>query len=79
MTRPKKIICLLLIFSIYLGAVFTLAQDNSMKNEKNGLQFRLSEGAEESVPVPANKPAQAEPLSAAETQKVLQRLPPLQP
>ncbi|MBV9958819.1 MAG: hypothetical protein JO360_10375, partial [Acidobacteria bacterium] len=85
MTRPKKLICLLLICSIYLGAVAypqtiqlsDSAQDDAMKNEPVGLQFRLSEGAEVSAPANANKPATAEPLSAGETQNILNRLPPV--
>ncbi|HEX8073095.1 MAG TPA: alpha-2-macroglobulin family protein [Pyrinomonadaceae bacterium] len=48
-------------------------------NER-GLRFRLSEGAEESAPRPTpNAVAPAEQLSAAETERLLARLPPLAP
>src|ERR1044071_318990 len=46
--------------------------------ERKGLSFRLSEGAEEAGPAaPRPSPARAEKLSDAETARVLQRLPPL--
>ncbi|MBV9211898.1 MAG: Ig-like domain-containing protein, partial [Acidobacteria bacterium] len=87
MTRLKKFICLTLTLSIYLGAVAapqTISgspaqndDDTAMNNEPKGLQFRLSEGAEQSTPQPANSPAPAAALSASETQNVLQRLPPV--
>jgi uncharacterized protein YfaS (alpha-2-macroglobulin family) len=45
---------------------------------REGLSFRLSEGAEESgTAAPRATPAPAERLSDAETERVLQRLPPL--
>ncbi|HEY0545192.1 MAG TPA: alpha-2-macroglobulin family protein [Pyrinomonadaceae bacterium] len=87
MTRLKTFVCLLLTLSIYLGAVAypqtisisdTPAEnDAAMNNETKGLQFRLSEGAEQAEPVPANKPAPAAALSDSETQNVLKRLPPV--
>src|SRR5215212_8510855 len=47
--------------------------------ERKGLSFRLSEGAEESGPAaPRPSPARAEKLSDSETARVLQRMPPLQ-
>src|SRR5215213_93949 len=47
--------------------------------ERKGLSFRLSEGAEESgAAAPRPSPARAEKLSDSETARVLQRMPPLQ-
>lgn len=87
MPRLKTITCLLLTFSIYLGAVVypqslkisgaPATDDDSMKNEKMGLQFRLSEGAEQSGAVPASNVAQAAPLAEADVQNILKRLPPV--
>ncbi len=89
MIRLKTFTCLLLIAAIYLGAIvhpttFLLAEasmrqtdDDSMKDEKRGLQFRLSEGAEQSERPPASNVAQATALSEGEAQNILRRLPPV--
>jgi uncharacterized protein YfaS (alpha-2-macroglobulin family) len=87
MMRLKTIVCLLLTFSIYLGAVAypqnvrisgtPATDDDSMKDEKMGLQFRLSEGAEQSGQALTNNVAQAAPLAEGEVQNVLKRLPPV--
>jgi hypothetical protein len=90
MIRLKTAICLLLICALYLGAIVPFATvsfaqrrriqpvtNNDMNNEKKGLQFRLSEGAEQPERSSANNVAQAAPLSDAETQNVLRRLPPV--
>ncbi len=87
MTRLKTITCLLLAFSIYLGTVAypqkvriagaPATGDDSMNNEKKGLQFRLSEGAEQSAPAPTSNVAQAAPLGEGDVQNVLKRLPPV--
>ncbi len=42
-----------------------------------GLRYRLSEGREQAGPAEVLTPATAEPLAAADTQKLLDRLPPL--
>ncbi len=45
--------------------------------EKKGLRFRLSEGAASKQSAPANRVAEGQPLSEAETARLLARLPPL--
>jgi uncharacterized protein YfaS (alpha-2-macroglobulin family) len=90
MTRPKNAACLLLIFAVYLGAITPQrtisfaetparksAMDDDLKNEKKGLQFRLSEGAEQPERPATSNVAQAAPLSEVEAQNVLKRLPPI--
>lgn len=89
MMRLKTFTCLLLIFAIYLCAVvprqsFLLAEvsgrqtdGNSMKDEKRGLQFRLSEGAEQSERPATGNVAGASPLTESEAENVLRRLPPI--
>jgi uncharacterized protein YfaS (alpha-2-macroglobulin family) len=89
MMRLKTFTCLLLICATYLGAVvprrtLLLAEtgarqtdEDSMKDEKRGLQFRLSEGAEQSERPETGNVGQAAPLSESEAQNVLRRVPPI--
>ncbi len=94
MTRLKNAARWLLIFQLTFGALSPLtprtraaapeavvAQDEGDDGDKRqGLRFRLSEGAEESEgrqPAAAPSVAPAEKISEAEAAKVLQRLPPL--
>src|SRR5262245_23333603 len=54
------------------------SQPSQEGNGKMGLQFRLSEGQEESKPQePRNKIPAAEPLSDEATENLLKRLPPI--
>ena len=52
--------------------------DDETDDEETGLKFRLSEGAEQATPAQERERlAQTSPLSDAETQNVLRRLPPI--
>lgn len=90
MTRLKTVTCLVLLFAVYLGAIVPLRTisfaetstqandtDNDATTKSKGLQFRLSEGAEQSESTQANNVAQSTTLSESETQHVLNRLPPV--
>ncbi|MDT4897799.1 MAG: alpha-2-macroglobulin [Acidobacteriota bacterium] len=92
MKHLKLILSLSLIFFIFassipqLSVVSTLAasvdeqdgDDNASGNQtKEGLQFRLSEGAGQSESQAAVMPAQSSRLSESEVQNVLKRLPPM--
>ena len=91
MKHLKLILSLSLIFFIFAGSIPQLdaaaaragEQIESETNEeggdamKEGLQFRLSEGAGQAESQTATKPVQAARLSEAEVQEVLKRLPPV--
>ncbi len=77
----------MLVLTIYLGAIapFSLraqavrgksAQTN-MNQTKNGLQFRLSQGAEGAEARQVTPPAKTDPLSVGETSDLLKRIPPI--
>ena len=91
MRHLKTILSLSLIFFIFLGSIpqisaevsagsrASLQEDDAMSEDASakGLQFRLSEGAGQPERQPATGTAQATRLSAAETESVLKRLPPV--
>ncbi len=93
MARCKRILCLLLALSIFplpfpfVGSLTNAAPrfvhnsaidaNDEAGDETKGLKLRLSEGAEETKrEAPINKP-QSSPLSDADAQNVLRRLPPI--
>ncbi len=65
----------------FLSSLFSSKQTNSPGDEdpdkEEGLRFRLSEAPEQAEARPVSKVANATPLSDAETQTILNRLPPL--
>jgi uncharacterized protein YfaS (alpha-2-macroglobulin family) len=91
MKHLKLTLCLSLILFLFLGSIprinavpassaraGALDDDEDEPNEdstKSGLQFRLSEGAEQPERQPANKTAPTSRLSESEIQNVLRRLP----
>ena len=84
--RFKTAITLLLVSSLYLGALpltpsaNILAQRRVMTpddpNQPNGLRFRLSAGADQPDALPPGNIAPATPLSEGDTANLLKRLPP---
>ncbi|HEV2765719.1 MAG TPA: Ig-like domain-containing protein, partial [Pyrinomonadaceae bacterium] len=91
MKTRQRALCWLLVYASLFGALpapSAARQDefnfsfafNEYDGKKTGLQFRLSEGAEqpETRATPGARPA-AQTLSEAETQRVLRRLPPMKP
>ena len=90
MNRLRNATCSLIIIAVYLGTVVphrfntnaettegAAVQDDNMTSAKKGLQFRLSEGAEQSGTTPASNVAQSTPLSDGDVEDVLKRLQPI--
>lgn len=87
MTLPRKCVSLLLIYcfaltvavhpSLSISAANTHPVKQDTTDEDEGLRFRLSEGIDQPVVRPATTPAAATPLSNAETEAILKRLPPI--
>ncbi|MDT4953339.1 MAG: alpha-2-macroglobulin [Acidobacteriota bacterium] len=93
MKQLKLTLSLSLILFIFLGSIpqisavpasspragdATAQEDNSSGDAtKSGLQFRLSEGADQPERQPANNTAPTSRLSESEVQNVLKRLPPV--
>jgi uncharacterized protein YfaS (alpha-2-macroglobulin family) len=92
MIRLRKVAAWLLIVHLWGGALAlpgpavgsaapgreeTMQDEEDERGGPEGLRFRLSEGSEAAGPVARPTPVAAAKLSDAETQRVLQRLPPL--
>ena len=91
MLRLKTYLCLALLSGVVAAIVFpqpaslssetTIASDglyqDSKEEERPGLQFRLSEGSEQSESPRASSVAPATQLSESDVERVLNRLPPI--
>ena len=88
---PLVLVCLILLLAgcasspadavatleVSVRTVSRLVIASSTETPAGGLQLRLSEGAEQPARAAAVTPAPSQPLSAAEAQRVLDRLPPV--
>ena len=85
MTLPRRqFVSLLLIYCFVVAANPGVSAHNPSRmvqektsDEDEGLRFHLSEGANQPEANPATRPAPSTPLSNAETEAVLKRLPPI--
>ena len=89
MVHIKICICMLLTFSVFVGAITPqqtrllaetkentrMAANDATTNEERGLMFRLSEGAEQSGTASANTVGKTTPLSDGDVENVLKRVP----
>ncbi len=86
----KQLTTLILIFAVYSGLIAPVGlqlnaqivrgkttQTNMNQTTQNGLQFRLSEGAEGAETREVQPPVNADPLSEGETSNLLKRIPPI--
>ena len=81
---PTRLLTLTIIFTLLAPPPAGVAakedgQETVQTVAQNGLRFRLSEGREQAERPAPETLAPAEMLSAAETKKLLDRLPPLTP
>ena len=75
--KRNRLLCLVLIYAIFPQVFVKTSPGQQTLETKKGLQFRLREGAENAAKKETAPNAEAAKSSAAETEAILNRLPPM--